>query len=183
VVRVENGEVPCEKNTQAVWSYMPPVIYNVSLQTQGGNLTIEGENFGDNSTLLQVAINGSPCNGCSIAYPHLTIRCEDCPGGEVGVLYNISLSVDDLLAEAFAFSYSEPLPSGIQNSHKGHNTPAIVGGVIGGLVGVAAIAGAAIVFSRHRRPTVSANFDYDVGKKARFGLEAFRQSFRAVVNT
>ncbi|PRP73158.1 outer membrane autotransporter barrel domain-containing protein [Planoprotostelium fungivorum] len=94
------------------FSYLPPIISSTtSTNTTGGLITISGDNFGVDSSLTTVIINGTlACNSVTMVIPHTSISCQLISGTGTGLPLSVTVAG---LTGSGVYSYLPPFITSI----------------------------------------------------------------------
>ncbi|PRP82836.1 outer membrane autotransporter barrel domain-containing protein [Planoprotostelium fungivorum] len=108
--------------SQFLLSYLPPTVSSVSsTNTTGGVITISGDNFGVDASLISANVNGLlQCSSIVILAPHTTISCQLDPGSGSGLPLSVSVAGS---TGTGAYSYLPPIITSI-------TSPPTVGGTV-----------------------------------------------------
>jgi IPT/TIG domain-containing protein len=90
--------------------YKAPTILDVndtSLPTVGGQVTIEGTNFGDDINQISALLDGIPCDNYIISINHSQIIC-DLPAG-IGQSRSLSIIVNGQMSNSYITDYDAPV--------------------------------------------------------------------------
>ncbi|PRP76898.1 outer membrane autotransporter barrel domain-containing protein [Planoprotostelium fungivorum] len=90
------------------FSYLPPIISSTtSTNTTGGSITISGDNFGTDPTLISIIVGSDlQCTSITMVTPHTTISCQLDPG--TGINLPLYVTVNGSLG-AGNYSYLPPV--------------------------------------------------------------------------
>ncbi|PRP82680.1 outer membrane autotransporter barrel domain-containing protein [Planoprotostelium fungivorum] len=112
--------------SQFLVSYLPPTVATASsTNTTGGVITISGDNFGVDPSLISANVNGLlQCSSIVILTPHTTISCQLDPGSGSGL--PLSVSVAGSIGTG-AYSYLPPVITSITSPPTTGGTATFVG--------------------------------------------------------
>ncbi|EFA85744.1 EGF-like domain-containing protein [Heterostelium album PN500] len=93
-------------NTQSV-QYLPPSIKQMNtVPSKGGVLTITGNDFYTNSSLVSVKVGTQTCQDVKITTPHTVITCSLAPG--CGRLNAVIVALDKQPSKSVNMKYADP---------------------------------------------------------------------------